>query len=160
MPLLTHEFSAVDFRVFCRVQYPHLVESWRTLEVVSYVRSHLRMLSHSLISCRFCLLNDHLQAEEDAAALRAEIKLLQASEDQSESLGAIAEQLRLAEQHNNTLQKELQVRYIQMYMYCCDTVCELIFFHPSSGIFISSWMVFVIVTYPSVCRCVSPCCRR
>ncbi|KAG0561956.1 hypothetical protein M758_9G121600 [Ceratodon purpureus] len=51
---------------------------------------------------------EQYKAEEDAAALRAEIKLLQASEDQSESLGATAEQLRLAEQHNNTLQKELQ----------------------------------------------------
>jgi chromosome segregation ATPase len=51
---------------------------------------------------------EQYKAEEDAAALRAEIKMLQASEDQSESLGATAEQLRLAEQHNNTLQKELQ----------------------------------------------------
>lgn len=47
--------------------------------------------------------------------MRAEIKLLQASEDQTESLGAMADQLRLAEQHNNSLQKELQVRFIQMY---------------------------------------------
>jgi hypothetical protein len=81
------------------------------------------MLSHSLISWRSCLLNDHLQAEEDAAALRAEIKLLQASEDQSESLGAISEQLRLAEQHNNALQKELQVRYILMYIHISVTAC-------------------------------------
>uniref|UniRef100_A0A7I4BR86 Uncharacterized protein n=2 Tax=Physcomitrium patens TaxID=3218 RepID=A0A7I4BR86_PHYPA len=51
---------------------------------------------------------EQYKAEEDAAALRAEIKLLQASEDQSESLGAVAEQLRVAEQHNNDLQKELQ----------------------------------------------------
>lgn len=61
------------------------------------------------------ILNDHLQAEEDAAAVRAEIKLLQANEDQSESVGAMADQLRLAEQHNNALQKELQVIFIQMY---------------------------------------------
>jgi len=47
--------------------------------------------------------------------VRAEIKLLQANEDQSDSLGAMADQLRLAEQHNNALQKELQVRFIKMY---------------------------------------------
>lgn len=51
---------------------------------------------------------EQYKAEEDAAAVRAEIKMLQASEDQSESLGAMADQLRLAEQHNNALQKELQ----------------------------------------------------
>lgn len=51
---------------------------------------------------------EQYKAEEDTAALRAEIKLLQASEDQSDSLGAMSEQLRLAEQHNNALQKELQ----------------------------------------------------
>ena len=74
------------------------------------------MLSLPLISWRFCLLNDHFQAEEDAAALRAEIKLLQASEDQSENVGAMAEQLRLAEQQNNTLQKELQVSFLYIYI--------------------------------------------
>lgn len=63
----------------------------------------MRLLTCETLTCR-------KQAEEDAAALRAEIKFLQASEDQSENLAAMAEQHRNAEHQNSTLQKELQVK--------------------------------------------------
>lgn len=71
----------------------------------------MRLLISETLDC-------HKQAEEDAAALRAEIKLLQASEDQSENLAAMAEQHRNAEQQNSTLQKELQVKHFKYFHNC------------------------------------------
>jgi hypothetical protein len=96
----------------------------------------MRLLTSETLAC-------HEQAEEDAAALRAEIKLLQASEDQSENLAAMAEQHRNAEQQNSTLQKELQVKLfkynhdwffpecqsVEIFLFACGFIGILVIFN-------------------------------
>jgi hypothetical protein len=56
--------------------------------------------------------DEQYKAEEDAAALRAELKLLHHSDQQADNTAASSEQLRSAEQEISSLKQGLQVRHM------------------------------------------------